>query len=87
MLTPTAFMAPGVPAASGESNLMIGPKALKDMIEHFPLAKGPKSDPQLMWSFGQSDIELRSLVSSHDSQGLSSFFFFFSLEKYDIYIV
>lgn len=59
-------MAPGVPDAFNESNLTIGPKAVKDMIEHFPLARGVKSDPQLIWSFGDSEVELRSLESSLD---------------------
>lgn len=62
-------MAPGVPEVSNESNLTIGPKAMKDMIEHFPLARGAKSDPQLIWSFGESDVELRSLESSIDTKG------------------
>jgi hypothetical protein len=64
-------MAPGVPDAFNESNLTIGPKAVKDMIEHFPLAKGAKSDPQLIWNFGESEVELRSLESSIDTKGLT----------------
>jgi cell cycle checkpoint control protein RAD9A len=73
LLTPTALMAPGLPDAINESNLTIGPKAVKDMIEHFPLAKGAKSDPQLIWSFGESEVELRSLESSFDPKGLVIF--------------
>lgn len=63
-------MAPGIPDAINESNLTIGPKALKDMIEHFPLARGVASDPQLIWSFGDVEVELRSLESSSDTKGL-----------------
>jgi hypothetical protein len=70
LLTPTALMAPGSPDATNESNLTIGPKAIKDMIDHFPLAKGAKSDPQLIWSFGESEVELRSLESSFDPKGM-----------------
>lgn len=66
-------MAPGLPDAMDESNLTIGPRAVKDMIEHFPLAKGAKSDPQLIWSFGESEVELRSLESSFDPKGLLVF--------------
>lgn len=79
LLTPTALMAPGLPDAINESNLTIGPKAVKDMIEHFPLAKGAKSDPQLIWSFGQSEVELRSLESSFDPKGLLVFPNFFTV--------
>jgi cell cycle checkpoint control protein RAD9A len=63
-------MAPGSPDATNESNLTIGPKAIKDLIDHFPLAKGTKSDPQLIWSFGESEVELRSLESSFDPKGI-----------------
>lgn len=66
-------MAPGLPDTLYESNITVGPKAVKDMIEHFPLAKGAKSDPQLIWSFGESEVELRSLESSFDPKGLLVF--------------
>lgn len=40
------------------------------MIEHFPSAKsGGKSDPQLIWSFGDSDIQLKSWETGVDSKG------------------
>ena len=43
---------------------------MKDMIEHFPSAKsGGKSDPQLIWSFGDSDIQLRSWETGMDAKG------------------
>jgi cell cycle checkpoint control protein RAD9A len=63
-------MAPGVPDAPNESRLMIGPRAIKDMIEHFPLARGAKSDPQLVWNFGDSEVDVKSLESSVDTKGL-----------------
>lgn len=61
-------MTPGIPDALNESQLTIGPKAVKDMIEHFP--RGAKSDPQLIWSFGETEVGLKSLESSTDSKGL-----------------
>ena len=40
------------------------------MIEHFPSAKGGgKSDPQLIWGFGDSDIRLKSWETGVDSKG------------------
>ena len=56
-----------------ESRLTIGPRAVKDMIEHFPIAKGAKADPQLIWSFGESEVGLRSLESSFDPKGMLAF--------------
>lgn len=70
LLVPTALLAPGIPDSSNESRLSIGPKAVKDMIEHFPSAKGGgKSDPQLIWGFGDSDIQLKSWETGVDSKG------------------
>ena len=62
-------MAPGVPDVPYESRLTIGPRAIKDMIEHFPAARGAKSDPQLIWTFGDSEVEVKSLESSMDNKG------------------
>jgi cell cycle checkpoint control protein RAD9A len=53
-----------------ESNLSIGPKALKDIIEHFPSVKGNKGDPQLVWSFGESEVQIKSLGTSFDTKGV-----------------
>ena len=62
-------MAPGVPDTNNESRLTIGPKALKDLIEHFPVAKANRSDPQLVWTFDDTEVGLKSLESSIDSRG------------------
>lgn len=64
-------MAPGALDSPNESRLSIGPKAVKDMIEHFSSAKGGKSDPQLIWSFGETDVQLKSWETSIDSKGKS----------------
>ena len=63
-------MAPSVPDSSSESRLTIGPKALKDLIEHFPVAKANRSDPQLIWTFDDTEVGLKSLESSIDSRGI-----------------
>ena len=63
-------MAPGVPDTHNESCLTIGPKALKDLIEHFPVAKANRSDPQLVWTFDDTEVGLKSLESSVDSRGI-----------------
>ncbi|KAF7298228.1 hypothetical protein HMN09_01044800 [Mycena chlorophos] len=69
LLTLTSFLAPGVPDAYNESHLTVGPRALKDMIEHFPVPKGPRSDPQLIWNFGDAEVEVKSYESSLESKG------------------
>ena len=69
LLAPIPLMAPDTPDGSNESRSTIGPKALKDMIEHFPSAKGGKSDPQLIWNFGESEVQLKSWETSIDSKG------------------
>ena len=70
LMIPTSLMAPSVPDTSNESRLTIGPKALKDLIEHFPVAKVNRSDPQLVWTFDDTEVGLKSLESSIDSRGI-----------------
>jgi cell cycle checkpoint control protein RAD9A len=69
LLTPTSLSAPGIPDGFNESRLTIGPKQLRDMLEHFPSAKGGKSDPKLIWSFGDTEVQLKSCETSIDSKG------------------
>ncbi|KAJ3984736.1 Rad9-domain-containing protein [Lentinula detonsa] len=64
----TTLMAPGMPNSSYETLLRIGPRAIRDMIEQFSLPKGAKSDPQLVWTFGETDVKVRSLESSIDTR-------------------
>ncbi|KAF8160680.1 Rad9-domain-containing protein [Crassisporium funariophilum] len=67
--TPASLMAPGVPDAQNESRLTIGPRALRDLIDHFPVSKGARSDPQLVWTFEDTEVGLKSLESAIDSRG------------------
>jgi cell cycle checkpoint control protein RAD9A len=68
-------MAPGVPDTTNESRLSIGPKALKDLIDHFPISKSARSDPQLVWTFEDTEVGLKSIESSIDSRGILSISF------------
>ena len=52
-----------------ESYIRIGPKMLKDMIEHFPSVRGNKGDPQLVWGFTNSEVIIRSMETSLDTRG------------------
>ncbi|KDQ28530.1 hypothetical protein PLEOSDRAFT_1040901 [Pleurotus ostreatus PC15] len=88
--TPSAMMAPGSPDTDNESHLTIGPRAVKDMLEHFPVARGTKSDPQLVWSFKDTEVEVKSLETSLDSKGRSQLSTELSLsadefDTYDVY--
>ena len=62
-------MAPRVPDTPYQSHVSIGAKALKEMIEHFPAARGPKSDPQLIWHFEDLDVRVKSFEATMDSKG------------------
>ncbi len=70
LLDAPSLLAPSVPESFNESRLSVGPRAIKDMLEHFSLAKGPKSDPQLVWSFGDEEVLLKGLESSLDTSGM-----------------
>ncbi len=69
LLTLVTLLAPSVPDATNESRLTVGPKALKELIDHFPVSKGSRSDPQLIWTFEETEISLKSVESSIDSRG------------------
>ncbi|KAJ7783085.1 Rad9-domain-containing protein [Mycena metata] len=89
LLTLTSFLAPGVSDAVNESHLTVGPRAIRDMIEHFPVPKGVRSDPQLIWNFGESEVEVKSFESSLDSKGRMqlSTELSISAEEFDLYDV
>ncbi|KAJ7096368.1 Rad9-domain-containing protein [Mycena epipterygia] len=89
LLTLASFLAPGVPDTDNESRLTVGPRAIRDMIEHFPVSKGGKSDPQLIWNFGESEVEVKSLESSLDSKGRNqlSTELTISADEFDLYDV
>ncbi|CDO73327.1 hypothetical protein BN946_scf185008.g90 [Trametes cinnabarina] len=70
------LMSPTFPDAALESRVTIGPKALRHMLEHFPFGKGPKTDPQLIWNFRDSEVQLRSLESAVDAKGKELQLFF-----------
>ncbi|KAF8894106.1 Rad9-domain-containing protein [Infundibulicybe gibba] len=71
LLSSVSPMVPGLPDTANQSSFTIGPKAIKDMLEHFPLSKGLKSDPQLIWDFGESEVALKSQEYSSDNKGKS----------------
>lgn len=49
---------------------------MKDIIEHFPVSKGPKSDPQLVWSFEADEVLVKSLENVLESKGISEVSYF-----------
>ncbi|KAI0720904.1 Rad9-domain-containing protein [Fomitopsis betulina] len=59
--TPNSLLAPAVPNSDDYSRLHIGARAVRDMIEHFTLQKGPKSDPQLIWTFDDYNVQLKGM--------------------------
>ncbi|KAH9975790.1 Rad9/Ddc1 [Lactifluus volemus] len=66
--TPSSQLHLHVPEALNESHVVIGPKAMRDMIDHFPSTRG-KADPQLTWVFDDAEVHVRSLENSLDGKG------------------
>ncbi|OAX43299.1 hypothetical protein K503DRAFT_789596 [Rhizopogon vinicolor AM-OR11-026] len=89
LLIPTSLLSPGVPDSEDESRFTIGPRAIKDITEHFPNARGAKSDPQLVWTFGDTEVEVKSLESSIDTRGKAqlSTELTISADEFDVYEV
>jgi cell cycle checkpoint control protein RAD9A len=79
LLTPTSLLVPGDPDTVNASRLTVGPRAIKDMLDHFPVAKGGKSDPQLIWNFGDSEVQVKSMETSIDTKGKPVSFLLFVL--------
>jgi cell cycle checkpoint control protein RAD9A len=57
-------MSPGIPDDAHESRLTVGAKSVKDVLEHFPVAIGPKSDPQLIWRFDDGEVTVKSFEAA-----------------------
>lgn len=66
--TPSSQLHLHVPEAFNESHVVIGPKAMRDMIDHFPSTRG-KADPQLIWVFDDTEVQVRSSENSLDGKG------------------
>ena len=69
LLIPNSLLSPGVPDSQNESHLTIGPRAIRDITEHFASGRTMKNDPQVVWTFGETDVEVKSLESSLDTKG------------------
>ncbi|KAI0046554.1 hypothetical protein FA95DRAFT_1583033 [Auriscalpium vulgare] len=69
LLTSSTLMTPSFPDGLNESRLAIGPKTLKDMIDHFPATKTAKNDPQLVWEFDTENVRVRSVDLAADAKG------------------
>jgi cell cycle checkpoint control protein RAD9A len=67
--TPSSQLHLHVPVALNESHVVIGPKAMRDMIDHFPSTRG-KADPQLIWVFDDTEVQVKSLENSVDGKGV-----------------
>lgn len=63
--TPSSQLHLHVPEALNESHVVIGPKAMREMIDHFSSTRG-KADPQLTWVFDDTEVHLEN---SFDNKG------------------
>lgn len=89
LLIPSSLLSPGVPDSENESRLMIGPRAIRDITEHFPNGRGTKGDPQLVWTFGATDVDVKSLECSLDAKGRIQLAteLTISVDEFDVYEV
>ena len=62
-------MVPGLPEHTQEFKVTIGARSLRDLLDHFPIARGPKSYPQIIWTFSDEEVILKALESSLDTSG------------------
>jgi cell cycle checkpoint control protein RAD9A len=64
LLMASTLMIPTIQDSDEESSMTIGPKTMKNIIDHFPMAKNGKADPQLIWTFRASSVEIKSREKS-----------------------
>jgi len=62
--TPSSQLHLHVPEAVNESHVVIGPRAMRDMIDHFPSTRG-RADPQLIWVFDDKACKLVHRTAGH----------------------
>lgn len=87
LMIPNSLLSPGVPESSNESRLTVGPRAIKDITEHFPSGRGMKNDPQLVWTFDSTQVDIKSLETSIDTKGRMQLAteLTISSEEFDVY--
>ncbi|KAL4078438.1 Rad9-domain-containing protein [Scleroderma yunnanense] len=87
LLIPNSLLSPGVPDSQNESHLTIGPRAIRDITEHFPGGRATKNDPQLVWTFGETEVDVKSLESSVDAKGRTQLAteLTISVDEFDVY--
>ena len=66
---PTTDEAPLIPTGEDENRILVQARAVKEIIEHFPTTKGPKSDPELVWSFEEDEVKVKSMERGIDTKG------------------
>lgn len=49
-----------------ESRLVVQAQIVKEMIEHFPNARGTKNDPELVWTFDEAEVKVKSVDKSYE---------------------
>ena len=60
---------PVKPENNLDNRICVNPRTLKDIIDHFPFSKSAKSDPQLIWRFGDVEVSVQSVDGGIDAKG------------------
>ncbi|GJJ10059.1 hypothetical protein Clacol_004285 [Clathrus columnatus] len=88
LLTPTNALSPCVQPSSSESLVIVGPRTLKDVLDHFPFTKGVKNHPQLLWLFDLNNVKLKTYQGNADARmgkGQLSTEISFSADEFESY--
>jgi cell cycle checkpoint control protein RAD9A len=69
--TVTEHYVPRLFDATLENKVVVRPKAIKEIVDHFPMAKGGgfKGDPQLIWRFDEGEVKVKSLEEAVGARG------------------
>jgi cell cycle checkpoint control protein RAD9A len=74
MNEPESLVAPSVPESQVVSHVTLPARTIKDMLEHFPVSQGgggkeSRNDPQVVWTFEDGDVHIRSFERSVNTGG------------------
>ncbi|PCH36237.1 hypothetical protein WOLCODRAFT_126890 [Wolfiporia cocos MD-104 SS10] len=87
LMNDAEYITPTVPVTPHQSKLNVSPRAVMDVIEHFPAPRGGKIDPCINWTFGETEVQVQSVEMSLDPQGKAhmSTILSISAEEFDAY--
>lgn len=66
---PTNDTAPIIPDNDDESKIIMQARAVKQIIDLFPMTRGARNDPELVWRFDDREVKIKNVDKGVDGKG------------------